>query len=872
MFGLPGKHIFSSNVETTILSNNLIIVESPAKARTMEKYLGPDFEALASYGHVRDLIGSGGRGVVEKVVDGKTIFTPVWELDERGQKQMTAIARAVKSADNVYLATDPDREGEAISWHIQEILREQGVLEAKPVYRVVFYEVTRRAIQEAIDAPRALSLELVEAYLARRILDYLLGFNLSPELWKKIKRGLSAGRVQSPALRLLCDREREIVQFVPREYWTIESDLNAGGADGCFQARLSLLEGNKVEQFSITSTDQAQAIRQRLEQAAGGHLLVRSIEEKPRKRNPAPPFTTSTLQQEASRKLGFGARKTMQVAQQLYEGIDIEGSRVGLITYMRTDSVNVAGEALNELRELITERFGKANLPQTPNRYKSKARNAQEAHEAVRPTSVRRTPESVKQTLTTDQSRLYDLVWKRAVASQMIPATLRLVAVELLVEEDSADVFRATGSTVVDPGYMQVYQEDADDAGDDKGRLLPPLKRGQVVDLETIRAEQHFTEPKPRYTEASLVRELETRGIGRPSTYASILSTLVDREYALLERRRFEPTALGYAVNGFLTTSYEPFVDFEFTARMEEDLDRIASGDTGRDGVIETFWQRLQEHLGTDHPKPVFSLDSDPATGRQVSWRVGPYGAYVQLGDEDDGDEPVRKTLPPGLPLGWHAPAMTRDKALWLLSLPRVLGRANSGEDIVLDTGRYGLYLRCDMQTASIPPGTDPITIDANLAVELLDNAARLPRELGSTADGESVIVTTGRFGPYLKCGSVSASLGKREDPYTIELERALELVAKKRAADAKRTIAVFDGGIKVLRGRWGPFVTDGKARARVAKEQDPQALTLEDCQRLLAETPAQGKKKKAKKKAKKKIIKKTAGKQKTKKKDIPPG
>jgi DNA topoisomerase-1 len=492
MFGLPGKHIFSSNVETTILSNNLIIVESPAKARTMEKYLGPDFEALASYGHVRDLIGSGGRGVVEKVVDGKTIFTPVWELDERGQKQMTAIARAVKSADNVYLATDPDREGEAISWHIHEILREQGVLEAKPVYRVVFYEVTRRAIQEAIDAPRALSLELVEAYLARRILDYLLGFNLSPELWKKIKRGLSAGRVQSPALRLLCDREREIVQFVPREYWTIESDLNAGGADGCFQARLSLLEGNKVEQFSITSTDQAQAIRQRLEQAAGGHLLVRSIEEKPRKRNPAPPFTTSTLQQEASRKLGFGARKTMQVAQQLYEGIDIEGSRVGLITYMRTDSVNVAGEALNELRELITERFGKANLPQTPNRYKSKARNAQEAHEAVRPTSVRRTPESVKQTLTTDQSRLYDLVWKRAVASQMIPATLRWWPSSCWSRKIRPTSSAQLALPWLIPAICRSTRRMPMMLATTRAGCCQPLKRGQVVDLETIRGRATF--------------------------------------------------------------------------------------------------------------------------------------------------------------------------------------------------------------------------------------------------------------------------------------------------------------------------------------------------------------------------------------------
>ncbi len=810
----------------------------------MERYLGREFSAIASYGHVRDLVHSGGRGV-----DVNNGFSPEWEQDERGERQMNAIHKAAQNAEKIYLATDPDREGEAISWHILELLAERNILHNKPVYRVVFHEVTKRAIQQALDEPREVSHALVEAYLARRILDYLLGYNLSPELWKKIKRGLSAGRVQSPALRMVCDREKEITGFVSREYWSIEVDLKGGDPLSEFTAKLVRLEGEKVGQFTVTGESAATTIRDRLEREAAGSLKVISVEEKPRRRNPSAPFTTSTLQQEASRKLGFGARRTMQVAQQLYEGVDFEGSSDGLITYMRTDSVNIAAEAVSEIRELISQRYGVDNLPKSTNLYKSKARNAQEAHEAIRPTSAMRIPAQVKRALGADHYRLYELVWQRAVASQMIPATLRQVTVQFSNQSSDQDVFRATGSRVVDPGFMNVYQEGRDEENNEENTVLPSLTEGEKVSLNGIRAEQHFTEPKARYSEATLVRELEARGIGRPSTYASILSTLVDREYALLERRRFLPTAMGFAVNAFLTENFKTFVDYEFTATMEEDLDRIARGEADRSTVIETFWTRLQELLGQDNEKPVFVLGKDPASDDEISWRVGPYGPYVQRGEETPAGKPVRKTLPPS----WSAPALTLEQALWLLSLPRVMGKSEEG-DITLETGRFGLYLKCGTRTAALPADVDPFVLATEQAIEILDNASRLPRELGLGSDGEVVTVAIGRFGPYVRCGSTFASLTKEDDPYSIELDRGRELIEKKRESDAKRTITTFSDGIKIMRGRWGPEVIEGKVRVRLPKDQDPEKLSEDDCRRILAEAPAR---RSGRKKTKKKVTSK---------------
>ena len=563
------------------MSHHLVIVESQAKAKTIEKYLGKGFQVLASYGHVRDLVPK------EGAVDPGQDFAMKYEVIEKNLKHVQAIANAAKKADSLYLATDPDREGEAISWHLCEILREKNLLGNKPVHRVVFHEITKRAITEAIENPKTLSEDLINAQQARRALDYLVGFKLSPLLWKKIRRGLSAGRVQSPALRMIVERELEIEAFKAQEYWTIEAQAQTG-AQGV-KARLTHYQGEKQEQFSITSEPQAQAAREALLKAAGGKLLVLKVEKKERKRNPAAPFTTSTLQQEAARKLGFTTRRTMTLAQQLYEGIDLGGESVGLISYMRTDSVNLANEAIADLRELIAARFGEAKLPEQPPVYKTKSKNAQEAHEAIRPTSAQRTPEAVKAHLGTDQFKLYNLIWKRTVACQMIHATLGTVAADLGCGE--GNVFRANGSTVIEPGFMAVYLEGRDDAAaEDDESYLPPLEEGQAISLEAIIAGQHFTEPPPRYTEASLVKTLEEYGIGRPSTYASIISTLQQRHYVELESKRFSPTDVGRIVNKFLTEHFTQYVDYNFTANLEDELDAVSRGEKAWKPLLGEFW------------------------------------------------------------------------------------------------------------------------------------------------------------------------------------------------------------------------------------------------------------------------------------------
>ncbi|MGH8472001.1 MAG: type I DNA topoisomerase, partial [Gammaproteobacteria bacterium] len=518
------------------MTKNLLIVESPAKARTIGRYLGAGYKVLASYGHVRDLLPK------EGAVDTDHGFAMRYELIEKNVKHVDAISRAMRSAEALYLATDLDREGEAISWHVTEVLREREVLDDKPVYRVVFHEITRRAITEALDRPRALSVDLVNAQQARRALDYLVGFNLSPLLWRKIRRGLSAGRVQSPALRMIVEREEEIEAFETREYWSIEA--HARHREQPFTAKLAVFEGEKQKQFSIVTGEEAARIRDRLLSIAEGRLLVTEVEKKKRKRQPAPPFITSTLQQEGARKLGFTASRTMRVAQQLYEGIDIGEGAVGLITYMRTDSVNLAADAVNEIRELITMRYGAPQIPSAPRRFRTTAKNAQEAHEAIRPTAIGRHPEQLKSQLSVEQWRLYDLVWKRTVACQMIDATIHTVAVDLMCGPGNApgNLFRATGSTLADPGFMAVYREGRDDKGAElDDTLLPAMAVGDQVALEGIATSQHFTEPPPRYTEASLVKALEEHGIGRPSTYAAIISTLQQREYVTLEGKRFQP-------------------------------------------------------------------------------------------------------------------------------------------------------------------------------------------------------------------------------------------------------------------------------------------------------------------------------------------
>ena len=610
------------------MSKNLVIVESPAKAKTIKKYLGKGFEVLASYGHVRDLIPK------EGAVDPEHDFAMKYQLIERNTRHVDAIAKALKQADNLYLATDPDREGEAISWHLYELLKDRKALKDKGIYRVVFHEITKRAINEAIEHPRELSTDLVNAQQARRALDYLVGFNLSPLLWKKVRRGLSAGRVQSPALRMIVEREEEIEKFKAREYWTIEADLEKDSQP--FSAKLTHLHGKKLAQFTINTGDKAHDAEKHLNQAAGGELTVSSIEKKQRKRNPAAPFTTSTLQQEASRKLGFTAKRTMSVAQQLYEGIDIGDGAVGLITYMRTDSVTLANEAVEELRQLIGERYGAQKLPKTPHQFKTKAKNAQEAHEAIRPTSAANIPETIKSHLSSDQYKLYDLIWKRTVACQMIHATIHTVGVDFAVGKDN--ILRSTGSTVVDPGFMAVYEEGVDDAkkgtGDDN--RLPPMEEGDKVKLVKIHPEQHFTEPPPRYSEASLVKALEEHGIGRPSTYATIISTLQQREYVTLDKRRFQPTDVGRIVSRFLTNHFTRYVDYNFTARLEDELDEVSRGEKEWVPLMREFWYPFKE-LVKDKEESVSraevtteALDEEcPKCGKKLNIRLGRRGRFV---------------------------------------------------------------------------------------------------------------------------------------------------------------------------------------------------------------------------------------------------
>ena len=620
------------------MAKNVVIVESPAKAKTLKKYLGKGFDVFASYGHVRDLIPK------EGAVDVDHDFDMKYALIERNEKHVDAIAKSVKNAEAIYLATDPDREGEAISWHLYEILKERDLLQDKPVHRIVFHEITKRAIEEAVEHPRTLSTELVNAQQARRALDYLVGFNLSPLLWKKIRRGLSAGRVQSPALRMIVERELEIEKFVAQEYWHIEADC--GSDNQAFLAKLVQLRGEKLSQFSLNNETDTKQAQSEVEQAAHAKLSVLRVEKKQRKRNPAAPFTTSTLQQEAARKLGFTTRRTMQVAQQLYEGIDVGAGAVGLISYMRTDSVNLGDEAIAEIRSVITERYGAAALPDAPRLYKTKAKNAQEAHEAIRPTSAARDPDSLKEILKPEQHKLYELIWKRTIACQMTHATIDTVAADL--GAGGADhVFRANGSTIVDPGFIAVYQEGLDDPSgdDDDHRTLPPLKEGQIVALQAVRSMQHFTEPPPRFSEASLVRTLEEHGIGRPSTYAAIIATLVDREYVILDKKRFKPTDVGRIVNKFLTEYFTKYVDYDFTANMEDQLDAVSRGEKDWIPVMREFWSPFIELVDSTEKnvqrKDVTQEAMDeacPKCGKQLSIRLGKRGRFIGCSAYPDCD------------------------------------------------------------------------------------------------------------------------------------------------------------------------------------------------------------------------------------------
>lgn len=663
------------------MSKNLVIVESPAKCKTIEKYLGKDFQVLASYGHVRDLIPK------EGAVDTENDFAMKYQIIDRNQKHLQEITKSVKKADTLYLATDPDREGEAISWHVFEHLKAKKALKDKDVKRVVFHEITKKAVTEAIAHPTELSTTMVNAQQARRALDYLVGFNLSPLLWKKIRRGLSAGRVQSPALRMIVERELEIEAFIKKEYWSHTAELKV--EKQAFKAKLTHFEGKKLSQFSITDKERAEQVKQTLHDAADGQLIVEKLEKKQRKRNPTAPFTTSTLQQEASRKLGFTTKKTMMVAQQLYEGIEVGGETAGLITYMRTDSVNLSEDALEQIRELIAEKYGKENVPKEPRAFKTKSKNAQEAHEAIRPTLVQNLPEKIKKNLSSDQFRLYELIWKRTVACQMIHATLNQVAVDLSCGSTN-NIFRASGSTIAKPGFMAVYLEGKDDnkESDDKESFLPPMEEGRPVPLNEIIATQHFTEPPPRYGEASLVKALEEHGIGRPSTYATIISTLQNREYVTLETKRFYPTDVGRIVNKFLTDHFTKYVDYDFTANLEDDLDAVARGEKDWIPLMHDFWspftKLIEEKEQSVQRKDVTQEAIDekcPECGKELSIRLGRNGRFIGCTDyptcsytrnlNDDGSSASEPEIVEGR------------------SCPKCQS------PLVMKTGRYGKFIGC---------------------------------------------------------------------------------------------------------------------------------------------------------------------------------
>jgi len=659
---------------------NLVIVESPAKAKTIEKYLGKDYEVLASYGHVRDLIPK------EGAVDPANDFSMKYQTIERNDKHVKAIVSKLKNADNLMLATDPDREGEAISWHLLELLKNRKKLKDKGIYRVVFNEITKKAVKHAVDNPREISMDLVNAQQARRALDYLVGFNLSPLLWKKIRRGLSAGRVQSPALRMIVEREEEIEAFKPREYWTIKAQSKKDKQE--FAAKLTRFGGEKIEQFSITDESRASEVEQALLGAANGLLDVIKVSKKQRKRNPAPPFTTSTLQQEAARKLGFTAQRTMRIAQQLYEGIEIGDGNTGLITYMRTDSVNLSDEAVSELRDFIAKKYGKDQLPDAVRTFKTKSKNAQEAHEAIRPTSAAREPVKIAQFLNKDQQKLYDLIWKRTVACQMIHATMHTVAADLAAGTED-NIFRANGSTIANPGFIQVYQEGRDDVkpDDDKDeKMLPELVEGEKIDLVAVLPEQHFTEPPPRYSEASLVKALEEHGIGRPSTYASIISTLQDRDYVELEQKRFYPTDVGRIVNKFLTNYFTKYVDYDFTANLEDELDAVSRGEEEWIPLLRNFWQPFKDQI--DHTQENVQRsdvtqekidEKCPKCEGQLSIRLGRNGRFIgctnypecdytrNLNDDGSSNEPEQ--------VGRDCP--------------------KCGKPLIFKQGRYGKFIGC---------------------------------------------------------------------------------------------------------------------------------------------------------------------------------
>ncbi|QDH13715.1 type I DNA topoisomerase [Formicincola oecophyllae] len=845
---------------------SVVVVESPAKAKTINKYLGKDYVVIPSIGHVRDLPPKDGS------VNPDEDFAMKWQTSESGAKQISKIVKALKDADELILATDPDREGEAISWHVRAALMEKKALTGKKVQRVTFHEITKHAILEAMQHPRELDQPLIDAYLARRALDYLVGFTLSPVLWRKLPGSRSAGRVQSVALRLICEREAEIEVFKPREYWSVTAQCTCPEGQ-LFQARLTHLAGTKLEQFSLGDETAAHKAQAAVQQAA---FKVEAIEKRRTKRHPAPPFTTSTMQQEASRKLGLSAQNTMRTAQQLYEGVDLGGETTGLITYMRTDGVTMAKEAVEAIRQHIGEAFGAAYRPEKPRLYNTKTKNAQEAHEAIRPTDISRTPDMVAGYLNADQAKLYRLIWQRTVAAQMQSAEIDQTAVVLADPTQGVGTprLRATGSVIAFDGFLKLYREGQDSQDERESGLLPELAEGDSITLGEVVPEQHFTQPPPRYTEASLVKTMEDIGIGRPSTYASILGVLRDRNYVTLENRRFMPEDRGRIVTTFLVKFFERYVDTGFTAALEEQLDEISGGRADWHQVMGGFWQDFSGAVGQtsdlkisdvidvldadlgDHFFPAVAEGQDPRTcsvchtGR-MGLKLGRHGAFLGCSNYPE----CRNTRPLALPESADAVPMESE---------HLLGHdPETGEVISVRRGPYGFYLqrgeanpedkKSKPKRAAIPAGISPANLDLKMALGLLS----LPRPIGVHPEtGQAITAGLGRFGPFVRMGSIYGSLSKEDDVLTVGLERALEVLAKKLASIRNLGLHPVDGEpVMVRKGRFGPYVQHDQTIANLPKETAMDDVTMEEALQLLAE---KGKPLKGRKTTRKAATKKT--------------
>ncbi len=852
---------------------NLVIVESPAKAKTINKYLGSDYKVLASYGHVRDLPSKDGSVLPDDD------FAMHWEVDAKASKRLSEIAEAAKAADRVILATDPDREGEAISWHVLEILNKKKALKDTDVQRVTFNAITKSAVLEAMANPRQLDMELVDAYLARRALDYLVGFNLSPVLWRKLPGARSAGRVQSVALRIVVDREMEIEKFKAQEYWSIEADLIADSPP--FTARLVKHEGKRVQRLDIVSEAMAMAAR---EAVHSGDFTIKSVEKKPAKRSPAPPFTTSTLQHEAARKLGFTAQRTMQAAQKLYEGVDDTG---GLITYMRTDGVYVTPEGIAQAREAIGQRFGPAYVPAEPRYYKTKAKNAQEAHEAIRPTNILRSPDTLR--LDSDLQRLYELIWKRMIASQMESARLDRTTVEIETPDGQTGL-RATGQVVVFDGFIAAYEEGRDEKQkgaedeDDEGGRLPALKEGAKAKVEAIRTDQHFTEPPPRFSEATLVKKLEELGIGRPSTYASILTTLRDREYVRMDKNRFFPEDKGRLVTAFLEQFFAKWVEYDFTAALETQLDEVSAGDLDWKTLLRRFWQdfhaatqaagelrttAILDHLNEALGPHIFPDKGDGSDPRecpvchegQLSLKTSRFGAFIGCSRYPE----CKYTRPVASPDAADGGAESGDRELGV--------DPATGQPVHLKIGRFGPYVETTPPDAekpkrsSLPKGWTPTSMDLEKALRLLS----LPRDVGPhPEDGKMITASLGRYGPFVAHAGTYANVADIEEVFDVGLNRAVALLAEKRAGRAGRASAAAPlkelgahpetgEAVQVMAGRYGPYVKSGKINATLPKGTAPEDMTLEAALPLLAAKAGAAPKKKAP--AKKAAAKKPAAK-----------